>query len=483
MASTTVLGILGTLLVGFAAAQALPLAVALALDERGSALAFALSAGASLFFGVVLVIASAGVRRPLTRRDAMVLTVAAWFVLSAFGALPFAFGGAASGYSRALFEAVSGLTTTGLSVIDNLAALDRSIVLWRALLQWLGGYATVVFAAALVPQVALTAPGGWPEPTSRRVGEAFRPRIIQVAVGVGIAYLGLTLLCLFALLAVGLGPLSAACYAMSAISTGGFAPDGTGPRGLGNLAAEVILVVAMVAGATNFLVHWAAVNGRPGTYLRDPECGFLIVLLAAATALLAVAYTAGGGLGQEQGWWRAVFDAVSAATTTGFGGGAPAPLPVFALLLVVGLAVIGGSSVSTAGGIKLRRALLLLRQSARELERLAHPHGVVPVKLGRVSVTDSVMEGVWAFFVVFVFCLIVLSLALSATGLGFAPALVLAASAMANTGPLLAESAGIGSTLAALPETAHWLLSAGMLVGRLEVFAVLVLLMPLFWQR
>jgi trk system potassium uptake protein TrkH len=483
MAPNTLLGILGTLLVGFAATQALPLAVALALGERGSTLAFALSAGAALFFGVVLVIAGAGARRPVTRRDAMVLTVAAWFVLAAFGALPFAFGGAVSGYSRALFEAMSGLTTTGLSAIDNLAAIDRSILLWRALLQWLGGYATVLFAAALVPQVALVAPGGGAEPTSRRAGEAFRPRIIQVAGQVGLAYLGLTLLCLFALLAVGLGPLSAASYAMSAISTGGFAPDAAGPRGLGNPAAEAILVVAMVAGAINFLVHWAAVSGRPATYLRDPECGFLLVLLAAATALLAVAHTAAGGLSTEKGWWRAVFDAVSAATTTGFGGGAPAPLPVFALLILVGLAVIGGSSVSTAGGIKQTRALLLLRQSARELERLAHPHGVVLVKLGRVSVTDTVMQGVWAFFVLFVFCLIVLSIALSASGLGFAPALVLAASAMANTGPLLAESAGIGGTLGALPETAHWLLTAGMLVGRLEVFAVLVLLTPLFWQR
>jgi trk system potassium uptake protein TrkH len=179
-----------------------------------------------------------------------------------------------------------------------------------------------------------------------------------------------------------------------------------------------------------------------------------------------------------------VFFVVSAATTTGFPSQtSTVTVSVFAFLLLAGLALIGGASASTAGGIKLVRALLLLRQSARELRRLNYPHGIVPVKVGRVAVDDKVMQTVWSFFVLFLFCLILLTITLSATGLNFETALALALSALTNSGPLLSQVTEVKADLADLGTVAKWLLLTGMLVGRLEVFAVLVLLTPVFWQR
>ncbi|HEX9646317.1 MAG TPA: potassium transporter TrkG [Alphaproteobacteria bacterium] len=485
MAAATILALLGALLVGLAAAELAPLAVALALGEAADVRAFGLGAGTALFFGVVLLLVGRGTWRRVTRRDALVLAALGWAGLSLFAALPFALAGVAPNAPGAVLEAVSGLTTTGLSVIADPAGAGRSVVLWRALLQWIGGAATLVFAATLIPQVgfatrARRAGASSPE----RLAEPFRPRFFQAAQAVLVPYAVLTVLCFMALAATGLTSFHAACYALSTVSTGGFSPDRGGPLALGNGMAEMVLILFMAAGAINFTVHWAALCGRPRAYGADPETGFMLLVVATAAVLLAVLGVAegAGAIGAELR--RALFQAVSAATTTGYGAGADSgPDPVFVVLVLAGLVLVGGASTSTAGGIKLGRALLLLRQSVRELERLAHPHGVVVIKLGRTSITDSAMEAVWAYFVLFLACLITLALGLAAVGLDAERSMLLALSAIANTGPLLTGAAGLGGSLASLPETAHWLLALGMLVGRLELFAVLMLLTPEFWQR
>jgi trk system potassium uptake protein TrkH len=484
MAVATILALLGAALIGLAAAELAPLALALGLGEAAQARAFGLGAGVALFFGVVALLVGRGAWRRLSRRDALVFAALAWAILSLFAALPLALVGIGPQAPGAVLEAVSGLTTTGLTVIGDPSKAARSVVLWRAILQWVGGGATLVFAATLIPQVGAVARGGHVSATSaERLVEPFRPRILQATQAVLVPYAALTALCFMALAAAGLTSFTAACYALTSVSTGGFSPDRAGPLGLGNGPAEMIVVLFMLAGAVNFAVHWTALWGRPKAYVLDPENRFLAVVVVLTTALLLAFYVgeAEGPLGTEAR--RALFMVVAGATTTGYTGGPEVAAPVFVVLLLAGLALIGGASGSTAGGIKLVRALLLLRQSVRELDRLAYPHGVVLIKLGRVSITDSAMEGVWGFFVMFVFCLITLAVALAAVGLDAQHALLLALSALANTGPLITAAAGLGQSVASLPDAAHWLLAAGMLVGRLEVFAVLMLLTPEFWQR
>ncbi len=482
MAVASLFRFFGFLLIVLSIAQLVPLAVAFALDEPTGIVAFGLSAGVSVFFGVVLVIAGTGGSRKFGRREAVVLAVGAWLLLSMFAAVPLVVGEPTGGLAGALVEATSGLTTTGLTIFGDPGAVARSTVVWRALLQWIGGLATVLFAAALVPQIGLVAPTGSFGADASGYTDSFRPRLRQIAPAVAATYAGLTFLCLIGLLASGLPLLDAACYAMSVISTGGFVPNTGGPMAYGNDGMLLVLVVGMLVGAVSFTLHWAATS-RPAAYLKDPETGFLLLLVAAGTAIVFVVLAATPGLASGGRPLYALFEVLSAASTTGFSDPGQGHVPVFVIILLAGFALVGGASASTAGGLKLMRALLLIRQSARELERLVHPHGVMLIKLGRASVTDATMQSIWAFFVLFIFCLILLAAVLSAMGLEFDHALVLALSAMANCGPVLLQAAGYGGDLAILSDSAKLLVAAGMLVGRLEVFSLLVLLTPMFWKR
>jgi len=482
MAVASLFRVFGFLLIGLAVAQLLPLAVAFGFNEPTGTAAFGLGAGVSMFFGVVLVIAGTGGSRKIGRRDAVVLAVGAWILLSLFAAVPFLVGEATGGIPGAIVEATSGLTTTGLTLFADAGAIARSTVVWRAVLQWLGGFATVLFAASLVPHIGLVSSSGWSAADAPAYAESFRPRLRQIAPAVAATYAGLTFLGLIGLLASGLPLLDAACYAMSVISTGGFVPNTGGPLAYGNDGVLLVLALGMLVGAVSFTLHWAATS-RPSAYLRDPETGFLLLLVAAGTAIVFVVLAATPGL--ASGGWPlyALFQVVSAASTTGFSDPGQGHVPVFVIILLAGFTLVGGASASTAGGLKLMRALLLIRQSARELERLVHPRGVMLIKLGRASVTDATMQSIWAFFVLFLFCLVLLAASLSAVGLPFDHALVLALSAMANCGPMLLQAAGFGGDMASLSDAAKLLVAAGMLVGRLEVFTLLILLTPMFWKR
>lgn len=483
MAVASLFRIFGFLLVALAVAQLLPLAVAFAFDEAQGVVAFGMGAGISMFFGVVMAIAGSGGRGKIGRREAVILAVGAWIVLSLFAAVPLMVGEPTGGIPGAIAEAVSGLTTTGLTLFSDAGEIARSTAVWRALLHWLGGFATVLFAASLVPHIGLVAPTSWSDADTPGFAESFRPRLRQIAPAVAATYAGLTVLCLIGLLAGGVPVLDALCYAMAAISTGGFVPNSGGPLAYGSDIVLFVLLVGMLAGAISFTLHWAAATGRPSVYLRDPETGFLLLLIATGAAIVAIVLGAVPGQTQENALRLAIFEVISAATTSGMADPRQTHMPEFVIFMMAGFALIGGAAASTAGGLKLMRALLLIRQSVRELERLVHPHGVMLIKLGRASVTDATMQSIWAFFVLFVFCLILLAVSLSAVGLEFGHALVLALSAMANCGPVLLDAAQFGGGLADLSDAAKLLVAVGMLVGRLEVFALLILVTPMFWRR
>ncbi len=483
MAVATLFRLIGILLVILAVAQMVPLAVAFGLEEEAGIAAFAFGAGGSMFFGVVLVMVGTGGGGKFGRREAVVLAVSAWFLLSLFAAVPLAASGAADGLTGSIFEAISGLTTTGLSVFANVDEVLRSVIIWRALLQWLGGFATILFAVSLVPQIGAVLQSGWSASDAQGNSASLRPRLRQIGPAVGVTYVGLTFLCLIGLLITGVPVLDAACYAMSVISTGGFVPNSGGPFAYDSVGVLLVLVAGMLVGAVAFTLHWVAVTGRPSVYLRDPETGFLLLLVAAGTAIVFIDLAVFPERRSGEGAIDALWQVVSAATTTGFAAPGHSDMPVFIILVLSGFVLVGGASVSTAGGLKLMRTLLLVRQSSRELERLVHPHGVMLIKLGRASVTDRAMQNIWAFFVLFVFCLILFGAALSAVGLSFDYALLLALSAMANTGPVLLQAAAMPTDAAALNEIARWIVAIAMLVGRLEIFALLILLSPMFWKR
>lgn len=475
MRAAPLFGAFGRLLLALAAAQLAPLALAAAEADAASARSFAFGAGCALFLGVVLILAGSGREKRLDRRETLFFAVSGWGVAGAFAAIPLALSGVAGGLSNSLAEAVSGVTATGLVVIEDTGAAPRAALLWRAVLQWLGGYATVLFAGALAPQIARVAPAPRPR-------EWTRPGAWRTARAAAAIYASLTAAAAAALALAGAPPFDAVCYAMSAVSTGGFSTSAAGPAALGG-GAQAILMLAMIAGALNLLGAWRAGASRAGALAADAETRLVVFLALAGAAGVAAVLSESGGMPPGEAARRALFAAVSALTTTGFPADLPPAAPAFVVLALAGLCLIGGASGSTAGGVKTVRALVLVRQSLHEMRRLAQPHRVAAIRAGRATVSETAMQGVWAFFVTFVLFLIAFTLIMAAHGLSFPDASLLALSALTNSGPLLLETAGAGGAPAALPPSGDLALAAAMLIGRIEVFAFLVVATPLFWRR
>lgn len=477
----------GMLLTGFGGLMAVPLLVALATGETAHAGGFVGAAGLTIFIGVSLLITTRGISVAATRREAILITVLSWPLCAAMGALPLVFSGTLPSPVDAMFEAVSGLTTTGLSVIATPLDAARSLYFWRAELQWIGGLATIILAYSVLPPLGL---GGAEYSTGTVAGrrtESHGLRLKQALRLFGPVYGGLTLLCMVALWLAGMPGLDALTVAMSTISTGGFmTPDGQSAAG-SSPVIRAVLMIFMIGGAMSFMLHTEALRGRIDRYWRNLEGQLMASLIGVATVVIVVAALASVDQANVLAILAAaLFDVVSAVTTTGFSlnqssdYGLHTLVPVMVILALAGL---GGSSGSTSGGLKLVRGMLLIRQGRREMRLLTHPHAVIPIKVGPFSVSGDMIHGTWALFVAYLFCVIAVAVGLAAFDLDFGPALPLAISAVANAGALPIELAAGDLALHAMTDGAKWMLGIAMIVGRLEVLAVLVILSPVFWRR
>lgn len=482
MGYATVLSIVGWLLLAWAAAMVLPVLVAVNYAEAGAAGAFAAAALLTGFAGGILVIATRGVGRRVSRREAFLLAVVAWVVLPAFGALPFSFTGVASSLTDAYFEALSGLTTTGASVLGDPAALPRSILFWRALSQWIGGLGTIMLALAMLSLLGVGGMQLYRSALPRGERDTLELRLLEASRSIWWIYALLTALCAVLLWAAGMTPFDALCHALSTLSTGGFSSGAGALVPTRSPLVEAVLVVFMLAGAMNFTLLWALFHGHPRPLREDPELRYLLGVAAfAATTISAVLLLAHAGAGESLR--LGIFSAVSMLTTTGFlaeeAGAWPSALPVLFLALMM----MGGSTGSTAGGLKLMRVALMLKEGWRELGRLAYPHGVVRLHYARQAIADSDLGTVWGFIIVYLLCFVLVSLGLAWFGLDLRTALAASGAALSNTGPGIAMVTGDGAGYAAMPVGAKWLVALAMLLGRLELFTLLALLSPGFWRH
>lgn len=482
MGYATVLSIVGWLLLAWAAAMVLPVLVAVNYAEASAAGAFAAAALLTGFAGGILVIATRGVGRRVSRREAFLLAVVAWVVLPAFGALPFSFTGVAPSPTDAYFEALSGLTTTGASVLGDPAALPRSILFWRALSQWIGGLGTIMLALAMLSLLGVGGMQLYRSALPRGERDTLELRLLEASRSIWWIYALLTALCAVLLWAAGMTPFDALCHALSTLSTGGFSSGAGALVPTRSPLVEAVLVVFMLAGAMNFTLLWALFHGHPRPLREDPELRYLLGVAAfAAATISAVLLLAHAGAGESLR--LGIFSAVSMLTTTGFlaeeAGAWPSALPVLFLALMM----MGGSTGSTAGGLKLMRVALMLKEGWRELGRLAYPHGVVRLHYARQAIADSDLGTVWGFIIVYLLCFVLVSLGLAWFGLDLRTALAASGAALSNTGPGIAMVTGDGAGYAAMPVGAKWLVALAMLLGRLELFTLLALLSPGFWRH
>ncbi len=418
----------------------------------------------------------------LRMRDGFLVTALFWIVLGLFGSLPFAFSSAVHmSVVDAAFESISGLTTTGATVMVGLDHLPPSLLYYRQQLQWLGGIGIVVIAVAILPMLGV---GGMqlyraetPGPMKDR---KLTPRIAGTAKTLFMIYLGLTATCATAFWLAGMNLFDAIGHAYATVAIGGFSTHDASIGYFNSAPVMLIAIFFMIVSGINFALHFTAWQNRTlHSYWTDPECRFYLRVIAGGILITVMTLLLTHTYGGADSLLHGSFQLVSILTTTGFTTADFSRWPTFLPFFLILVAFMGGCAGSTAGGIKMIRILLILRQGLREIYGLIHPNAVLSVKIGTHSVSDRVITAVWAFFIAYALVFIVMCVLLLATGMDFTTAFTALSACLNNLGPGLGE---VAAHYGNIPAAAKWLLCLAMIMGRLEVFTLLVLFTPMFWR-
>ena len=472
--------IVGLLLALFSLAMLPPAAVAWALGEPTPRI-FLATFAAALATGLALWLPVRAQRMELRLRDGFLVVVASWAALSLFGAVPFLFSPGLSTVD-ALFESVSGLTTTGATVITALDELPRSTLLYRQQLQWLGGMGVIVLAVAVLPMLGIGGMqiyrAGTPGPMKYN---KLTPRMVESARALSYIYLGLTVACAAAYWMAGMGAFDAAAHALSTVALGGFSTHDANFAYFDSPAIEAVAVVFILIGGANFALHFLAWRGASlQPYRESSELRTYLIALIAITLVVGACLYLTTPIGPGEAARHGVFQAVSIGTTAGFTTAGYHLWPSFLPVLLIMASFMGGCAGSTGGGLKVIRVLLLMKQGAREIRRLIHPNAFFSVKVdGRVMEPD-VIDAVWGFFSLYMTCFCAMVVVLAVTGIDLVTAFSAVAACINNLGPGLGE---VAYDYAGLDGFAKGILCAAMLIGRLEIFTLLILLMPGFWRK
>ncbi|MGE5505834.1 MAG: TrkH family potassium uptake protein [Actinomycetota bacterium] len=475
-----VLFVNGYLLLVLAAAMGLPAAV----DFLGGDPDWEVFLASGLVTGFVGLTLAFGARPAgrlvLATRQAFLLTATAWILSATFGALPFLFSTLNLRLADGVFEAMSGLTTTGATVIVGLDHAPRGLLLWRALLNWLGGGGIIVMAVSVLPLLRIGGMQLFRMETSDKT-DRIRPRVSQVASATTAVYGAFTLLAAIAFWLAGMSKFDAVCHAMAAVSTGGFSTSDASLSHWGP-AAQWVAMAAMLVGGSTFSLYVASANqGRP-RILDDGQTRWYLAFIGFFALLLALWQWAVNDMDPGAATRHALFNVTSVVTTSGFYSTDYGAWGGFAQVMFFILSFIGGCTGSTAGGIKIFRWDVLFAMTGVHLKRLLHPHGVFPIPYDRQPLSETVVRSVLGFVVVYFVAFAVHAVALTMVGLDFVTALSGSAAALANMGRGLGEVIGPAGTYKPLPDAAKWILAFEMMLGRLELFTVIVLFSRGFWR-
>lgn len=475
------LHVTGLLLVCVGLCMSFPLAWGWYHDDK-SVTPLALSLCVTVLAGALLML---GFRRPgplaINHREGMVIVALGWAACACFGALPFALGGFDS-FTDAFFESMSGFTTTGASILSDIEAQPRGLLLWRSLTHWLGGMGIIVLTIAILPFLGVGGMQLYKAEVPGPVADKLQPRIKDTAMSLWKVYVLFTAALVGLLMLGGMDVFESVCHAFGTMATGGFSTRNASIAAYDSAYIDGVITFFMLLAGINFALHFQMFRGRPLALWRDPEFRFFAVLFLVLTAAVTLSIQSS----HYPSWLDAVrfgsFQVASILTTTGYATADYElwlPLPQGALLLCM---FIGGCAGSTSGGIKCMRIMLLFKHAYRELFRLVHPRAVLPLKFGSKLVKDEVLTSIWGFFVLFMLLFVLSGLALTALGIDVLTAFAAVAACIGNIGPGLGE-VGPVDNYAAIPALGKWVLSFCMLLGRLEIYTVLVLFVPEFWKK
>ena len=443
---------------------------------------FFISSFLTAFVGISLTITNRGDVVNINLRQAFVLTTLSWVSLATFAALPFWFSDHGIGYTDAFFEAMSGITTTGATVLYGLDKMPPGILLWRSLLQWMGGIGIIVLALAVLPMLKI---GGMQlfRTESSDKSDKILPRTAQISMATGSVYLLLTVICAIAMWYAGMGEFDAINHAMTTIATSGFSTHDASIGHYDNPTLEYIISIFMVCGAIPFVLYIKTLRGSWTSIIKDSQVQWLLCILFLSIMVVALWLVYSGKYGFADAIRYSVFNITSLVTTTGYASTDYSLWGGFAFTFIFLLSVVGGCTGSTSGGIKVFRYQVLYQTAKAQIDHLIQPHAVIKPRFNGKPIPDAITASVMSFIILFAFSFLVLATLLAMCGLDYESSMSAAASTLANVGPALGDTLGPAGNYSSIPDIAKWLLAFAMLVGRLEIFTVLVLFSPYFWRE
>ncbi len=477
-----VANITGLLILVLGAAMIIPLTCALICRDSSiapisKALAITICAGSLIY-----ILFRNEQAEIITQREGIAIVAFGWIAICILGALPFYFDHHFKSLTDALFESVSGFTTTGSSILSNIEDLPRGLLFWRSFIQWLGGMGIILLSVAILPFLGVGGMQLYKAEVPTPVPDKLKPRIRETAILLWKVYLLISLVECFLLYVGGMTFFDALCHTFTTMPTGGFSTKNSSMAYFNSIYIDSVIIFFMLIAGINFSLHYQMLRGKPLMFWRDPECRFFLGLVFFLILIISfnVYKTVYTQMGEAVRF--GAFQVVSIVTTTGYATGDYEKWPAMSQLILMVCMFIGASAGSTGGGMKCLRIMLCIKYCYKELFLLIHPRSIIHIKLGGKPVSEDVIKSVLGFLALYIILFAICSVLLASMGIDLITSLSAVASAIGNIGPGLG-SVGPMDNYAHIPVLGKWLLIWCMLLGRLEIFTVIILLVPEFWRK
>jgi len=489
MNKSTIANIIGALIAILGIALIIPLLISIAYGESDRE-GFLISSALSIIIGLPMWFFTRK-SKIISNKDGFLIVTLAWIVTAVIGALPFYFSGAIPNITDAFFESMSGVTTTGATIVGNpitlphlengIESLPHGILFWRSFIQWIGGMGIVVFAIAILPLLGIGGVQMFKAEVPGPVSDKLKPRVRETAKLLWAVYVGFTAAEVFLLGIAGMSWFDAICHALTTMPTGGFSTMNASVAGWSNSTIHYIIIFFMLMAGVNFSLHFKAVTGNLKVYFKDTEFKIFVSIVAMITIGIFLVISIDKGGMTHIKFRDALFQTVSIITTTGYGTYDYEKWSYVVQFTLFSLMFLGAMGGSTGGGIKVIRVYLIIKHGLMETRRLLHARAIIPIRIGSRYIDESIIRNTLGFFLFYMAFFGLTSAALTAMGIDITSAIGAAASAVGNIGPALGTF-GPTDNYALLPDLGKWILSFAMLLGRLEIFTVLILFSRTYWR-
>jgi trk system potassium uptake protein TrkH len=442
-----------------------------------------ISMGITLLIGGTIFFAFKGEKvGNITQREGMAIVFFGWTAVGFFGALPFFFGSQQISFTDAIFESVSGFTTTGASILTDIESMAKGLLFWRSFIQWLGGMGIIVLSLAILPFLNAGGMQLFKAEVPSPVPDKLKPRIKETAVLLWKVYILLSVIQIVLLMFGGLTLYEATCHTFTTMPTGGFSTKNASIAAYGSLYLDIVFIVFMLFAGINFSLHYQLLRGKRLVFWQDAECRLFLAIVLALSLIVSI--NVYGEVYQNIGkaFQYGTFQVVSIITTTGFATADYEKWPAMSQLILLLCMIIGASAGSTGGGVKILRVMLLFKYCARELFTLVHPRSITHIKINGKAVPEDVLRSVIGFLALYIGLFAICVVILAGMGVDFVTSIGAVAAAIGNIGPGFG-AVGPVDNYAAIPMLGKWLLTWCMLLGRLEIYTVIIFLAPEFWRK